>query len=197
MSARTGWSSFARRCFRAAARPRVWRSRERNSGRLRRADDRPADRVFRDAGANLRTRPARIDGRDRGVAADAVGGRGGRTAPRQRAAPARTVPPPQSRARRHRGAGAHARAICSTRWTTATISPSSTTISSICSRRGSTGAFWCCGGSTGRRRLRSWKRSSATRRCTRFTAGTICAAASICPIAAATRFFIRRWSTSR
>ena len=41
---------------------------------------------------------------------------------------------------------------CSTPWIIATISPSSTTISSICSRRGSTAASWCCAASTGRRR---------------------------------------------
>ena len=42
-------------------------------------------------------------------------------------------------------------ASCSTRWRGATISRRSTPISSTCSRRGSTAASWCCGGSTGRR----------------------------------------------
>ena len=41
---------------------------------------------------------------------------------------------------------------CSTPWRIATISPPSTTISSICSRPGSTAASWCCAASTGRRR---------------------------------------------
>ena len=55
-----------------------------------------------------RSRPHR-DG-DQRLAASAVRRNRGRTASRQRAAPARTVPPAQSRPRRHRGAGAHARA---------------------------------------------------------------------------------------
>ena len=41
--------------------------------------------------------------------------------------------------------------------------------------------FLCCAESTGRHRPRSWKRSSATRRCTRSATGTICAGASIPP----------------
>ena len=73
----------------------------------------------------------------------------------------------------------------------------STTISCICSRPGSIAASWCCAASTGRRRRSCWKRSSATRRCTRSTTGTICAGASIRPTGAATPSSIRRWSTSR
>ena len=46
-------------------------------------------------------------------------------------------------------------------------------------------------------RRRSWKKSSITRRSTRSGTGPICAGASICPTAAATPSFIRRWSTSR
>ena len=49
----------------------------------------------------------------------------------------------------------------------------------ICFSPGSTAASWCCAASTGRRRPRSWKRSSPTRPCTRSAAGTTCAAASI------------------
>ena len=48
-----------------------------------------------------------------------------------------------------------------------------------CSTPGSTAASSCCGASTGTRRPPSWRRSSATRPCTRSRAGTICAAASI------------------
>ena len=48
-------------------------------------------------------------------------------------------------------------------------------LSSTCSRPGSTAASWCCAASTGRRRRICWKRSSATRRCTRSATGTICA----------------------
>ena len=53
--------------------------------------------------------------------------------------------------------------------------------SSTCSRPGSTGAFWCCGRSTGRRPPTSWRRSSATRRCTRSRTGTTCATVSSRP----------------
>ncbi len=61
----------------------------------------------------------------------------------------------------------------------------STWISTTCSRRGSTAAFWYCGASTGRRPPTSSKRSSSTRRCTRSTAGTICAAGCSRPTGAA------------
>ena len=44
-----------------------------------------------------------------------------------------------------------------------------TPTSGTCSRRGSTAASWCCSGSTGRRRRTCWRRSSATRPCTRST----------------------------
>jgi len=40
-------------------------------------------------------------------------------------------------------------------------------ICAICCPLGSTEAFWCSGTSTGRRRRRSWKKSSNMKRCTR------------------------------
>ena len=70
----------------------------------------------------------------------------------RRAAPAGAVPPAQSRARRHRRAGAHARAVDRRARPPRRPRRGRSPISSICSRRGSTAASWCCGGSTGRRR---------------------------------------------
>ena len=80
--------------------------------RYARTDHRPAHRLFRSAGHHLRPRSAPASTaplptwRQAPTADNAVG-----TAPSERAAAARTVPPAQSRPRRHRGAGAHARAI--------------------------------------------------------------------------------------
>ena len=51
--------------------------------------------------------------------------------------------------------------------------------------------------STGRRRRSCWRRSSATRRCTRSAIGTTCAGASIRPTGTATRSSIPRWWTTR
>ena len=71
---------------------------------------------------------------------------------RRRAAAAGTAPPAQSRARRHRGAGAHARAASRRHGSPRRPRASSTATSFTCSRRGSTAASWCCAASTGRRR---------------------------------------------
>ena len=76
---------------------------------LRGSDHRAAHRILRGARHHVRLRPRPHRDGDQNVAASAVGRNRGRTAPRQRAAPARTVPQAQSRPRRHRGAGAHAR----------------------------------------------------------------------------------------
>ena len=160
------WSSCARSCCPGAAKPRASRSRARSS-RLRRADDRPAHRVLRGAGDAVRRGP-RADRRGGGCL-DARRHRrgGGRTASRRRAAPAGAVPPAQSRARRHRGAGLDARGPDGRDGAARRPRRRSTRISCICSRRGSTAASWCCATSTGRRPRSFWKRSSATRRCIR------------------------------
>ena len=68
--------------------------------------------------------------------------------------------------------------------------------SCTCCRAGSTPAFCSCSGSTGTRRRSCWSRSSSTKRCTRSTAGTTCAAACS-PTAAASRSSTRSCRTSR
>ena len=97
-----------------------------------------------------------------------------RGASRLRAAAAGVVAAAQSGARRHRRAGAHARAADRCLDRRDDLQPSTTT-SSTCSRPGSIAASWCCAASTGRRRRTCWRRSSATRPCMRSATGTICA----------------------
>ena len=145
----------------------------------------------------LRHRSSAHGAGDRRLAGESVGRDRRRSPCRLGAAPAGTVSPAQSRAGRHRRAGAHARAADGFARSSARIWPPSMPISSICSRPGSIAAFWCCAGSTGRRRRSCWRRSSATRRSTRSATGTICAAASIRRTGAASPSSIRRWWTSR
>ena len=95
-----------------------------------------------------------------------------------RAAAAGAVPPPQPRPRRHGRPGGDARGPDQARRQGRRSCARSTTTSRTCSAPGSTAASWSCAGSTGRRRPTSWRRSSATRPCTRSRAGTTCAAAS-------------------
>ena len=105
------WSSCARTCCPGAARPPAWRSRAKFSAAMPNsppARASPSSRRWRErfgpdparmeqAIAAWRRKPSDADRR--------------RSARRLRAAPAGTVPPAQSRARRHRRAGAHARAV--------------------------------------------------------------------------------------
>ena len=174
------------------------RARARNPRPLCRTHHRPAHRLFRGAGRALRARSRAHGSGHRRLARQALRRNRGGSARRLRAAPAGVVPPAQSRARRHRRAGAHARAVDGRARTPRRRSRRrSTPTSSICSRPGSTAASWCCAASTGRRRRSCWRRSSATRRCTKSAAGTTCAGASIRPTGAATPSSIRRWWTIR
>ena len=113
-------------------------------GRYARTHHRPAHRVFRGAGRALRTGPGAHGEGDRRLARAAERRDRRRSARRLRAAPAGAVPPAQSCARRHRRAGAHARAV-DRRAGASRRRPRrrSTTISCICSRPGSTAASWC------------------------------------------------------
>ena len=191
------WSSCASICCPAAARPPASRSPAKSSPATRELTIGPRIAFFEALAQRFGTDQARHGSGRRRVARVAVRRDSRRSACRLRAAPAGTVPPAQSRARRHRRAGAHARAVDRRARPSRRPRAPSTTISSICSRPGSIAASWCCGASTGRRRRSCWKRSSATRRCTRSATGTICAAASIRRTGAATPSSIRRWSTSR
>ena len=128
-------------------------ARARDPRQIRRADHRAAHRLLRGAGAPASgptargSTPPSPPGRPTPSDTTAAEVHRGR-----RAAPAGAVPPPQSRARRHRARWCACASNCSTRSITATTSRRSMPISSTCSRRGSTAASWCCAGSTGRRR---------------------------------------------
>ena len=104
--------------------------------------------------------------------------------------------PDQSSRRRHRRAGAHAAcaAVAAARRSRSCARWNPTCC--ICCRAGSTPASCNCAGSTGTRRRSCSNRSSATRRCTKSTAGTICAD-GCCPTGAASRSSIRSCPTSR
>ena len=127
-------------------------ARKRNPRRIRGADHRSAHRLLRGAGGTLRARTAR------GSIRPSPPGRRTRPTPLR---PKSTSPP--SRAGRNCSAGSISRPAaprrwcicannCSTRSIAGRTSRRSMPISSTCSRRGSIADFWCCGGSTGRRR---------------------------------------------
>ena len=174
----------------------------------------PASPCARDLGAVGQARPrrqARFPGPPR------RGLRPGRRAPRARradwrvatrrhraartpcgcgAAPAGAAPPPQPRAGRHRPVGADARGAV--RWRRSTAGAQRP--------RHDFGHLFCSWFNRGflvlrridwRPRPMCWRRSSATRRCTRSTAGTICAAGSSRPTGAASPSSTRSSSTSR
>ena len=136
--------------------------------RYARADHRPAHRLLRGAGAALRSRPRAARRRDRGLARNAVGRRPPRSCirasePRRQELFRRLNLAPGGTAAlvrmREQLLDAHGPPRRSRRRRRAT--------SSTCSRPGSTAASWCCAASTGRRPRSCWRRSSATRRCTR------------------------------
>ena len=164
---------------------------------LCRAEDRAAHRLFRGAGERFRPRPCPAQRRRHGLDECALGRRGVQAPSLVRAAAARALPPPQSCAGRHRGAGAHARP--------AARSDGPSRRSCRHRRRLSPPVLvlvqprlpGAADASTGRRRRTCWRRSSATRRCTRSATGTTCAPASIRRTGAATPSSIPHWSTSR
>ena len=95
---------------------RTWRSLRGRAGAgnpqsLFRADHRSAHRLLRGAGAAIRPRPRAHGKSDRGLAGQSERCHRGGSPSGGRAAPAGIVPPAQSGAGRHRGAGADARTI--------------------------------------------------------------------------------------
>ena len=142
---------------------------------LRRAEDRSAHRLLRGAGERFRPRPCPAQCRCHGLDECALRRRGVQAPSRVRAAAARAASAASiSRPAARRRWCACARS-CSTRWIIATISPpSTTTFVHLFSS-------WFNRGFLVLRRIdwstpaNLWRRSSATRRCTRSATGTTCA----------------------
>ena len=198
----------ARRRQRRVARRHVRRAPDRARRSLRR---RAGERDPRSLSRPLRRRQRRLLPRlGRRLGARPAPGRG-RRGPLQRPAgdwrQARSIMLPNRAGRSFSAASTALRAAqrrsspcaptCSRPCATIGALRSSTGISSTCSAPGSIAAFSCCAGSTGPRRPRSSRRSSATRRCTKSATGTSSDGASTRPTGAVTPFSTRRWSTSR
>ena len=140
------------RCCRAAARPPAWRSPARSWRATPTLTIGPRIAFFEALATTFGHDRARIDAAIAAWRQSPSDETAAELHRRQRAAAARAVSPAQPCARRHRRAGAHARATARRHGPPRRSRRRSTTISSICSRRGSTAAFWCCAASTGRPR---------------------------------------------
>ena len=105
------WSSCARICCPAAARPPASRARAKSSAAMANSPPGRASPSSRRWRERFGPDPARMEAAIAAWRAKPSDDDRRRSACRLRAAPAGAVPPAQSRARRHRGAGAHARAI--------------------------------------------------------------------------------------